>query len=127
MALRPRGAQSGKSRQLRIRHSPDPPQVVPIHFLEQSIPPASTPFAFIYRGVRVLCTPLRSKDGRIANLEFECPRCRRRQDFDHDQTLTLFPDGLIEADKLVRCPNRRPCGLCILIVDGQATDVTRRA
>ena len=126
MAFR-RGAQSGKSRQLPIRHRPDTPQVVPIFFTEQPLPAACTPFAFIYRGVRVLCTPLRTKDGTIANLTFECPRCRRRQEFDRDQTLTLFRDGLIEADKLVRCANRRPCGLCILIVDGQATDVTRRA
>lgn len=117
----------GRPQRLSIRRNPDPPQVVPIHFLEQVLPAASTPFAFIYRGVRVLCTPLRSTDGRLANLAFECPRCRQRQEFGRDQTLTLFPDGLIETDKLVRCPNRRPCGLCILIVDGQATDATRRS
>lgn len=109
-----------RTQRLSIRHRPDPPQVVPIHYVELSAP--CTPFAFVYRGVRRLCTALRDSDGTIINLRFDCPRCGQPQEFARDLSLTLSRSGRVHAEGLVHCVDACNCGLVVTIVDGLATD-----
>lgn len=107
------------SSRLPISKSPDPPQVVPIEYEGETVGP-DTPYAFVYRGVRVLCNPVREQ-GRIVNLAFGCPRCATRQVFGPSAgELTVFPNGLIHVTGTVHCVQ---CRFSARILGGQAEDL----
>lgn len=107
-----------RSHRLAIRQRPERPQAVPIHFVLE----AETPYAFIYRGVRVLCSPIRIGDVTVA-LAFTCPRCGARQQMDHSSSVSVMANGLVHTGGIVECENRA-CHLRIEISEGRAIDLT---
>lgn len=69
-----------------------------------------------YRGHRVVCTPLYDDAGTIVNFTWQCPICRRQQEFAFGLSVDLPKSGRLTLHGYVRCVDRA----CLLLVEVDA-------